>query len=154
MALMNCEECDKPVSDKAAARPHCGAPLQTSFHEPDEQLTPNQAALSTAQIAVQLKAQKRALSPQMPIWGRFAMAAFLTAAVYSCVTGKGSNTSITPREFDEMDALVMCQMAINACLVTQTRQRCHTCRTTALAMRPTSLGALQRNSHTFGTAWA
>ena len=27
MALINCDECNKEVSDKAASCPHCGAPI-------------------------------------------------------------------------------------------------------------------------------
>jgi hypothetical protein len=30
MALMSCPECGKQVSDKAAACPHCGAPIAAS----------------------------------------------------------------------------------------------------------------------------
>ena len=37
MALINCNECKKEISDKASACPHCGAPVEKVFDETDTQ---------------------------------------------------------------------------------------------------------------------
>jgi hypothetical protein len=37
MALINCSECGKEISDKAVACPHCGAPVEKVFDETDAQ---------------------------------------------------------------------------------------------------------------------
>jgi predicted amidophosphoribosyltransferase len=43
MALINCKECNKEISDQAQSCPHCGAPLQsnnkpTTVHNPNQDL--------------------------------------------------------------------------------------------------------------------
>lgn len=41
MALINCSECGKEVSDKAAACPHCGNPIATEKIEKRDYLERN-----------------------------------------------------------------------------------------------------------------
>ena len=39
MALINCPECNKSVSNYATTCPHCGYPLQEQFTEPREEMS-------------------------------------------------------------------------------------------------------------------
>lgn len=38
MALINCQECNKQVSDKAASCPHCGAPINSKVSNRSERV--------------------------------------------------------------------------------------------------------------------
>lgn len=48
MALINCSECKKEISDKAESCPNCGAPLKSS--KPDKTLETQRAAVSQAKL--------------------------------------------------------------------------------------------------------
>ncbi|WP_225784231.1 zinc-ribbon domain-containing protein [Xenophilus sp. Marseille-Q4582] len=111
MALINCTECGKQVSDKAAACPRCGAPVETPPPAGDGEAYagtfPDMAEHGAAlkKYAAEQKKTKRNFWIGM---------AFLAAIIIgSCSAGSGKNSGPSaPRAFDSSDALVMCQMAL------------------------------------------
>ncbi|MBP5518024.1 MAG: zinc ribbon domain-containing protein [Bacteroidales bacterium] len=60
MALINCRECGKQISDQAASCPHCGAPLKAT---PAPQQ--NTAVDYQQQIQAQQKAQQKSMVKTM-----------------------------------------------------------------------------------------
>jgi transglutaminase/protease-like cytokinesis protein 3 len=84
MALIDCTECHKQVSDKATACPHCGAPIASASHpipasistERSSKPTPKKTSSLTWLILIVLvaaatwyfpKAQREASLPTMPV---------------------------------------------------------------------------------------
>jgi hypothetical protein len=78
MALTQCPECDKQISDKATSCPHCGAPASpasmpsSAAPKPPKKKTPPATWVVVAFLAVLLfwympKTQREANLPQMPV---------------------------------------------------------------------------------------
>lgn len=97
MALIACAECGKEISDKAAACPHCGAPVAA---QKNAQLTPEAVA-----------SQKK--PPTAPVWLQVIIGLLLAYIIVSCATGgdKGAASTNSP-SFGWNDALTMCQFAL------------------------------------------
>lgn len=64
MALINCRECGKQISDQAASCPHCGAPLKTN-PAPQQNQAPSQAVDYQQQVAAQQKSQQKSMMKTM-----------------------------------------------------------------------------------------
>ena len=58
MALINCKECGKQISDKAASCPHCGAPVNAAP-------APQQAVDYQQQAKAQQKSQQKSMVKTM-----------------------------------------------------------------------------------------
>lgn len=91
MALIECAECGKEISDKAAACPHCGAPPAST--NPPEPI--------------------KKKPPTAPVWLQVVVGLFLAYVIVSCAVGgdKGSG-STSATSFGWNDALTMCQSAL------------------------------------------
>lgn len=64
MALINCRECGKQISDQAASCPHCGAPLKAT-PAPQQNTAPQQAVDYQQQVQAQQKAQQKSMVKTM-----------------------------------------------------------------------------------------
>jgi hypothetical protein len=95
MALLKCQDCGGPVSDRAAACPKCGAPVGA------------QGAKARAKAAPQMGPVRRAI--------RWAGMALVSVVVFSCVfeMAKPSEPA-APRAFGNADAVALCRDAIRA----------------------------------------
>lgn len=104
MALIECVECKKQISDLAPACPHCGAPITPSATE-------SQIKLSAAMAA----GAANNVSPGMPMWFKLFGTAILLIALFSCIGSGGkssSSSSGATSEFGWNDALTLCQMTL------------------------------------------
>lgn len=91
MALIKCDECGRPMSDRAAACPQCGAPAGAS--KTPKPLTPP--------IPVQ--------SVGVPLWQKVVGSLLAVAAVVSCIKRAGKPPA--EHAFDAADALYLCGQA-------------------------------------------
>lgn len=57
MALINCKECSKEISDKAQTCPHCGAPIASWVNEVMKHSDPNACAKCGTNYITEQKAQ-------------------------------------------------------------------------------------------------
>lgn len=90
MALINCKECDKQISDQASSCPSCGAPVDASVPA----VSPQDATTA-----------KKPSTYKYILYGTFVL-----VVAISCMSGgKKSNT---PREFNANEAIFLCEYAI------------------------------------------
>lgn len=94
MALINCNECGKQISDQASSCPHCGAPVAG-----------NPAAPSVAATSLAAETVKNPSTFKYILYGTF-----VVVVAISCMSG--GKTSNTPREFNANEAIFLCQHAI------------------------------------------
>ena len=101
MALIECGECGKQISDKAVSCPGCGAPVSTGITTDNNVVQPK--------IATEAK-HKQGSSPIT--FGIVALVAIFILA--RCVSGGDDKTGggAATRDFDWNDALTMCKMTI------------------------------------------
>lgn len=61
MALINCPECGKQISDKVKACPHCGYPFE------EQQTSPNDSAIKKHKVTIFRESQMYLLNPPINI---------------------------------------------------------------------------------------
>ena len=79
--LIKCKECEGKVSDKAAACPHCGAPVASST----KTVKPNNPALARANA----RANARSNARSKTYAGLFAAIGFIGAILFTIFYGQG-----------------------------------------------------------------
>ncbi|MEJ5031955.1 zinc ribbon domain-containing protein [Comamonas sp. MYb21] len=99
MALINCNECGKQISDQASSCPHCGAPVAGN------PAAPSVAAPSVAATSLAAETVKNPSTFKYILYGTF-----VVVVAISCMSG--GKTSNTPREFNANEAIFLCQHAI------------------------------------------
>ena len=106
MALINCSECNQQVSDKAAACPHCGAPV--------EKKSASQAAAPRPQPP-----QKKSSKASKIFW--WAVAIVIGLPILATIIGGDKQPAAASKKvadapktrvFSKIDALTMCQLLI------------------------------------------
>lgn len=94
MALINCKECGKQISDQASSCPHCGAPVAGN---------PPAASATVAPLAAE--SVRKTSTYKYILYGTLVL-----LVAISCMGG--GKTSNTPREFNATQAIFLCEHAI------------------------------------------
>lgn len=121
MTLIKCEECDREISDKAAACPHCGCPRTPPAARPVEPVSPPQLQLpqqqqkhetaSSAQIAmVSDKGEPGAIETRRP-WGEWAKL-YTMLSVVSLALWNGLELSLTGGRYSQKLFLIIMMSAL------------------------------------------
>lgn len=82
MALINCKECNKQVSDKAVSCPNCGCPISSTVFRPPLPIAPPPNPNTTSSI----KKEPKHYSIFSVLGWLFCL--FVVSIVYSCVSNK------------------------------------------------------------------
>lgn len=94
MALINCKECGKQISDQASSCPHCGAPVAGNPPAPSATVAPLAA-----------ESVRKTSTYKYILYGTLVL-----LVAISCMGG--GKTSNTPREFNATQAIFLCEHAI------------------------------------------